>query len=791
MTSSACGAALLSPSPSDPPSRTVPGGYPLSAPALHDGVDGRADSLRRLHRLVREVNGDLDLGRTLESVCQGIVDGLGFEVSVLNLVLPDGRLRVVACAGDAQARATLLGTEAPRDEWEALMAACQPVGDLLVDYLHLVPDDSPVVSWVPDRPVVSGDGAWQPLDQLLAPLRTARSGLVGVISVDLPRDGCRPGQAQLELLEMYAAQVSIAIENAQLHDALLQQNADAAEALGRLSTLVTSTPVGIVELDLDGRVRVWNAAAERIFGWTAAQVLGALNPVAPEDEYDSRLVELTHAPAVRVPVQRVRRDGAVVDLEMSASVLRDDAGRPFGFLGVYEDTTGRRQLEEELRAAAHTDPLTGLANRALFAERLEAQAGSPDGATVLLLDLDGFKGVNDTAGHAAGDRVLVEVARRTEAVCRSDDLVARLGGDEFVVLLGGGDGPPQRPLDGAGAEVLAARLVEVLGQPVPVGVGTVSLGASVGLARSTGASRADDLLRDADTAMYAAKAAGKGRYRVFEPQLRADLLERTALVDDLRTALRAGDQLFLRWHPVVRVPDARVLGLEALVRWQHPTRGELAPGVFVPLAEDSGLVVDLGREVLHRACTALRGWHDTLPAHALPLISVNLSPVQVRADVVATVRDVLRDTGADPGRLVLELTEDVLIDDVEDAVAVLQELRALGVRLALDDFGAGYSSLAYLKRLPVEVVKLDRSLLVGAESDPSALALLDGVVGLVGRLGLHAVAEGVETLEQWQLLERLGCPSAQGYLVARPLRVDDVPRLLRVGRASSGTVPAR
>lgn len=747
----------------------------------------RAASLERLHRLIRSINGDLDLDRTLQSVCQGLVDGLGFDVAMLNLVMPGGDLEVVAGAGTAEACDALLGTRASREVWDDLMRICQPVGDLLVDYLHLVPQEHSVASWVPDTPVPDDDDAWHPMDLLLAPLRTARSGLVGMIGVDLPRDRRRPHSDQLALLEMYAAQASVAIENARLHTALLAQSEDRAEALGRLSTLVSNTPVAIVELDLQGIVLLWNPAAERIFGWSAAEVVGALNPVVAEDDYGANLQPLHDAPLVREPVRRRRRDGSPIDLENSASVLRDEDGRPFGYLGVYADITQRIALERELRTAAHTDALTGLANRAAFGERLEHAAGV-GGATVLLLDLDGFKSVNDTAGHAAGDRVLVEVGRRIEATCRDGDLVARLGGDEFVVLVNGRTAA-ETPTSDEAVEALAERLVSVLAQPVDVERRAVRLGASIGVARSSGASTGDDLLGDADVAMYAAKAQGKGRYRVFEPRLRADLLERTDRIADLRSALER-DELFVRWHPVVRVADQKLLGFESLARWQHPVQGELPPAAFVALAEESGLVVELGRQVLYRSCATLRRWQDEIPGTANLQISVNLSPLQVRSDIIATVREVLADTGVHPGHLLLELTEDVLLDDVQAAVEVLAGLRGLGVHLAIDDFGAGYSSLAYLKRLPVDVVKLDRSLLGEVETDPAALALYDAVVGLVARLGLTAVAEGVETVGQWQLLERLGCPVAQGFLLAEPLLEADARRLLSVWRPSSGLRPA-
>ena len=757
------------------------------APATGPSPGSARDaSLQRLSGLIRAINGDLDLDRTLQSVCQGLVDGLGFDVALINLVMPSGDLEVVAGAGAPEASDALLGTSATRAAWDELMRVCQPVGDLLVDYLHLAAEDKTVPTWTPSTPAPDDVGAWHPLDELLAPLWTSRSGLVGVISVDVPRNGRRPEPDQLALLEMYAAQASVAIENAQMHTALLTQSEDRAESLERLSTLVGSTPVAIVELDLFGVVRLWNPAAERIFGWSATEVVGNVNPIVGEVDGDAILRRLHQSPLDREPARRRRKDGSLVDLEVSAGVLRDEQGRPFGYLGVYADTTERTALERELRAAAYTDALTGLANRAAFGARLELATAAGE-ATVLLLDLDGFKGINDTAGHAAGDRVLTEVSRRIVATCRDGDLVGRLGGDEFVVLLDDRSASGTRTTDEAVA-ALAERLVAVLAEPVDVERHATTIGASIGVARLRGPGTGDDLLRDADVAMYAAKAQGKGRFRVYEPELRADLLRHTDRIADLRRALEH-DELLVRWHPLVRVVDQRLLGFEALVRWQHPLHGELPPSSFIHLAEESGLVVELGRQVLHQACGTLRRWQQDVAGTGHTQISVNLSPVQLRSDIVTTVREVLRDTGIAPGHLLLELTEDVLLDDVDAAVEVLSRLRDLGVHLAIDDFGAGYSSLAYLKRLPVDVVKLDRSLLQDVETDEDALALFDAVVGLVGRLGRTAVAEGVETVGQWNLLERLGCPVAQGFLLAEPLLEVDARRLLSVGRPASGTRP--
>ncbi len=743
-------------------------------------ADARAASLRRLHGLVRSVNDDLDLDRTLATVCRGVVEGLGFRVAVVNLTLADGDLQVVACEGDADARAALLGQRGRRAEWDLWMGRCTVVGDLLVDYCHPHSHaENDVPTWVPAEPALDVEGAWDPEDALLAPLHTPRSGLLGVISVDLPVDGLRPGPDQLELLEMYAAQASIALENAQLHSNLKARDRDRDRMLGRLSAVVDSAPVGIVELDLEGRVQLWNAAAERIFGWTAAEVMGARNPVASGESYAAQLRELrAGAPLSRVEVSRPRKDGAAVDVEMTSCALRDADGQVYGYLGVYVDVTDRLLLEKELRTAAFTDPLTGLANRARFTATLAASGG---GASVVLLDLDGFKAVNDTLGHPAGDRVLVEVARRLRVVCRDDDLVARLGGDEFVVLLARSHRAPDAE---ASAEALSRRLVEVLAEPFEVGGHVVALGASVGLAHAEqlvgGEEAGDALLRDADVAMYAAKAAGKGRARVFEPELREAVVERVDLAHDLRLAL-AGDELFLRWQPVAEVRTGRVVGLEAVVRWQHPQRGELLPGAFLGLAEEIGLVVPIGERMLAQACSTLRGW-QRLPGQEGLSGSVNLSAAQLHAPgVVDGVREVLRASGMTPSTLVLEVTEAVWLRDGEQAVTVLQRLHELGVGLVVDDFGAGSSSLPYLRRLPVDVVKLDRSLVAHASTDPEALALLGAVIALTRRLGLPALAAGVETTGQWDVLRQLGCPLAQGSLIAEPLCASQVPAMLAVG----------
>ena len=761
----------------------------MSVSPLHpaaDQAEAWAASLRRLHSLVRSINEDLDLDRTLAAVCLGLVEGLGFGVAVINLVLPDGDLQVVACEGDDDARAALLGQSAPRAMWDVWMAQCEQVGSLLVDYRHVDWDDE-VPSWVPDLAPSADAGAWHPEDALLAPLRTRGSGLLGVISVDLPRDGMRPGREQLELLEMYAAQASVAVENAQLHSSLKERDEARSRALGRLTSLVDTAPVAIVELDLQGRVQLWNDAAERIFGWTEQEVLGQRNPVAPEGGYEQKLRELRSEGSLhRVQVARTRRDGTAVDVDMTTSALVDEHGRTYGFLGVYVDVTSRTALERELRTAAFTDSLTGLGNRAWFTAR--SRVAGPD-ATVVLLDLDGFKGVNDTLGHAAGDRVLAEVADRLRAVCREDDLVSRLGGDEFVVLVAAPDGDARSV-----AESLADRLVVALAQPFLVADRLVSLGVSVGVAHGRDlrdeADQGDALLRDADIAMYAAKAAGKGRVRVFEPMLRDAVVQRSDLVADLRAAL-ARDELQLRWAPVAALPSGQVRGLAGVAVWDSPGRGELPVERWLPVAEQAGLVGEIGARLLAQACAALRTWHERpaqrrLPPHRRLPVSVRVWPAQLReVGFVTALQALLHDTGTPAACLVLELPEQVLAEEPERTAAVLEQVRALGVRLALDGVGGPRSSLATVAQLPLDVATLDSSLLLAADTGDSALALLEAVVGLTRRLGLLTVAEGVQTRTQWELLGRLGCSAARGPFLATAVPAAEIPRLL-----SAGPLPA-
>jgi diguanylate cyclase (GGDEF)-like protein len=491
------------------------------------------------------------------------------------------------------------------------------------------------------------------------------------------------------------------------------------------------------------------------------------------------------------------------------------------------DITERKALEARLSHQAFHDPLTGLANRARLRERVEAalarDATGPNVA-VLYVDLDDFKRVNDSLGHAAGDRLLAEVAGRLLHATRGCDTVARLGGDEFAVLL-------ERVRGGEDARVVAARVGAALRAPFAVENTEVVVGASVGIARVADlaapdagpggapggapapdpAAAADLLLRGADVAMYAAKRAGKGRFAVYDRGMNADAFARLELEADLRRAVApgdgahaAGEELRVHYQPIVELATGRPVGAEALVRWQHPRRGLIAPGAFVPLAEETGLVVPLGWHVLAAACAEAAGW----PARggAGPTLTVNVSARQlVEPGFVDAVSEVLARSGLAPARLLLELTESVLAQHDGPTLATLRGLKALGVRLGIDDFGTGYSSLRYLQRFPVDVLKVDRSFVAGlggaaapAGEAAASVALAHAVIALGRTLSLRTVAEGVETEAQRARLCELGCEFGQGYLFARPVPADELRALFaaeprppapRVRRPPRGRAP--
>ncbi|MGY1640069.1 putative bifunctional diguanylate cyclase/phosphodiesterase [Geodermatophilus sp. SYSU D00703] len=490
----------------------------------------------------------------------------------------------------------------------------------------------------------------------------------------------------------------------------------------------------------------------------------------------------------RVFQQALAAGGAVVDAELPC---RRDGGQRWlgvrmvdlttdpdvgGVVVHLTDITARKRAEEALTHQAFHDALTGLANRALFADRVEQtlrrRARGDVCAAVVFIDLDGFKAVNDTLGHQAGDALLREVADRLRSAVRAGDTVARLGGDEFAVLVEcTGDGVSE-----AGAT--AERVLAALARPMELSGQQVTISGSVGIAVAGADATGESLVRDADIAMYAAKVSGRGRSVVFDPDMRAAAVERRRLEQELSGAL-AAEQFRLVYQPVVDLADQRVLGFEALLRWQSPTLGAVPPVRFVPVAEDLGLIGDIGAWVLREACRTAAAWRREHPAAADATMSVNVSAVQLASpDLTDQVRGALDASGLPPSALVLEVTETALVGNPERAAATLSALRALGVRVALDDFGTGYSSLGYLQQFAVDVLKIDRSFVATITEDDEMPPIVRGLVDLGRALDLEVVAEGVESEAQRARLLDGRCARGQGYLFARPLEATDAELLL-------------
>ncbi|MGH3065638.1 MAG: putative bifunctional diguanylate cyclase/phosphodiesterase [Gaiellaceae bacterium] len=488
----------------------------------------------------------------------------------------------------------------------------------------------------------------------------------------------------------------------------------------------------------------------------------------------------THATGEPLFVEyRLRRnDGRYLWIQDEARVV-SSAGESV-LQGYLLDVTARKEAEEQLRHQAFHDALTGLANRALFTDRVEhalvlrnqeAQAE----VAVLFLDLDDFKGVNDTLGHAAGDTLLRAVGLRLRAELSASYTVARLGGDEFAVLIE----DVARPSTAVDA---AEKIVGSLRAPFELDDREVFVTASVGIAFGR---VADDLMRAADVAMYRAKALGKAQYVVYVPTMAEDLVGRLELVADLRRA-RCDEEFVVHYQPVVNLESSAVVGVEALVRWVHPTRGVLLPSEFIPLAEETGKIVELGAWVLREACTEVARWRaDGQGAEALAL-SVNVSTRQVRPDLlVEDVKEALAVSGLEPAALTLELTESVLPQRHEELKAVLAEVAALGVRLALDDFGTGYSLLSLLQDLPVHTLKVDRSFVNALDDDATRQGFVQAIIDLAQTLDVSLVAEGMETAAQTTELRRLGCRIGQGFHFSPPLGAEEVRELLAAGACAS------
>ena len=564
----------------------------------------------------------------------------------------------------------------------------------------------------------------------------------------------------------------------------------ARESEEQTRLIIETASQAYVAIDAHGTIIDWNAQAEATFGWTRREALGRaledrIIPVAQRDAHRAGLARYLATGEGRLIGKRIEltalhRDGHEFLAELT--IWPVGSGSSVRFSALIHDITLRKQLEMQLQHQAFHDSLTGLANRALFRDRvahaLARQARGHGSVAVLFSDLDDFKTVNDALGHDAGDQLLVAVAERLRAVMRPEDTTARFGGDEFAILL--------EETTEEGTQSAAERILEALRSPFEFHGRQVVLHASIGDAiTDDGRTEPDDLMRQADLAMYNAKTMGKGRIAFYEPEMHAAAVTRMELKADLEQAIAEHD-FVLHYQPIVDLRNGRVAGVEALVRWRHAERGLVLPSEFIPIAEETGLIVSLGEWVINEACQQLAAWgtdaRRSSPVRDRLSVWVNLSARQLQEPkFVDTVADALRRSGIEAERLTLEITESALMADVDQSAATLHRLRALGVRLAIDDFGTGYSSLSYLERLPVGVLKIDRSFTAAIGNGQDVPVLVRSIVKLGKTLHMEVLAEGIETAEQLTRLRAIDCRLGQGFHFSPALPAEGVIELLDHG----------
>jgi diguanylate cyclase (GGDEF)-like protein/PAS domain S-box-containing protein len=591
-------------------------------------------------------------------------------------------------------------------------------------------------------------------------------------------------EEEIDILDHLAALAALVVERRTGHNAAEATFVGAlGGSRGRLSLrvlekAVETMQIGVTITDEEGRILYTNPAEARMHGWSMEELRGRHARVfaPPENARPIESSELDEVTGWIRETVNVRKDGSLFPVLLRSDVVKDSRGRPVGLVTCCEDITQRKQLERQLLQNAFYDPLTGLPNRGLFTHRLElavdrARRGE-SAFGVVMAGLDRFKVVNDSLGRAAGDALLAAVAGRLRDCVGRHDMLAHIAGDEFAVLLD--------DIEGLGdATRMAACVQDALSRPFDIHGQEVFTGASVGIALSwSGYEHAEDVIRDATLALYRSKDARKGQYEVFDRDMHAQAMERLTMEMDLRRALERGE-LRVHYQPIVTLATGRIAGFEALVRWQHPERGMILPDGFVPLAEETGLILSIGMWVLEEACRELRRWLERAGGDGgEPLtMAVNLSAKQfAQAGLVERVRQVLEETGVPGERLKLEITESVIMQHTDAVTETLHRLKALGVQLHIDDFGTGYSSLSYLHRLPLDALKIDRSFVRPGAGEES-LQLVRTMVALAHALGVAVVTEGIETPELLEELRTLNCEYGQGYLFSRPVPSEGVDAL--------------
>jgi diguanylate cyclase (GGDEF)-like protein/PAS domain S-box-containing protein len=559
--------------------------------------------------------------------------------------------------------------------------------------------------------------------------------------------------------------------------------APANDTSDRFRSAFDYAAIGMALVSTEGRWLQVNRSLCHILGYTERELLATdFLAVTHPDDLGASLANIGQLLKGKVPTSQMEKRyihklGHEVWVHWSVSLVRDQYSKSVHLIFQIQDITDRKLAEQQLHHDAFHDALTGLPNRALFMDHLKLAIGRSKRSgkqlfAVLYLDLDRFKIINDSLGHTIGDQLLVGIADRLKNNLRPGDTVARLGGDEFTILV-------EDIADEKESVQVAERIQNELSVPFMLNGREVFTTVSMGIAPgSTGYERAEDILRDADTAMYRAKSLGKARYEIFDKAMHARAINLLQMETDMRRALERNEFL-IHYQPIVALEDFRLRGFEALVRWQHPERGFISPMDFIPVAEETGMIIPLGEWVLREACQQMQRWQKIFPVDPPLFISVNLSSKQFsQNDLINAVANILRETGVAAHTVKLEITESVVMENIETATEMLQQLRDLGVQLSIDDFGTGYSSLSYLHRFPIDTLKIDRSFVTRMTENSENMEIVRTIVVLAQNLGMDVVAEGVETNEQLVLLQKLHCENGQGYFFSKPVNSTGAEKII-------------
>ena len=758
------------------PALLFPGVLVFFGKKTMDSAERRSRQLALTSRVGRAVAGTLDPAKAIAAIVDsGVMEDLKLDGLALTPVSdPPAFLPNIVTKSDKESLRTTLAEQAARTGERVVLPgeARRTFMAAWLDNVHHTADTTAAA-------IPFHAGGEQPIGVLVAWREPQRSNERSFTA------------EELLVLETLADYATVTLETAQLAEEMGRLNRLAAQADAkrealrqseeRFRSLVQNASDVIAIVSAEGTIEYLSPAASQVWGYEPQTLIGtpAMALIHPEQQASAR-VHFQNALAkpglnVTTELRLLHSDGTWRDFEVLATNMLEQPAIG-GVVATYRDITQRKEFDRELQRLAFRDALTDLPNRALFRDRLQRALTHAERhgrrVAVLFLDLDRFKIVNDSLGHQVGDALLIAVADRLKECVRAEDTVSRLGGDEFTVLL-------EDVVDEFDAIEAAERIAETLRTPLALGGHELFVSASIGIALNrSSVDDTDSLLRNADLALYRAKASGKARYAVFDPSLETSALARLELEMDLRHALDR-QSFCLEYQPVVRLDTNRMVGVEALVRWDRPGYGPVSPAEFVPIAEETGLIVPLGEWVLVEACRQLREWQQDGVAPQNFVMNVNLSGRQFQSPLLdAEITRILQSTGLNPHSLKLEITESVVMQDAESAVAKLQALKKLGVQLAIDDFGTGYSSLSYLKRFPVDTLKIDRSFVGGIAIDGQDSAIVASVIALAKSLGLTVTGEGVETPAQAAFLRTLGCDRGQGFWFALPLPACDVRDLL-------------